>query len=59
LDEFDREPALDVMAEIGGNHFVASRALMLRMAERSARNGRIYNAKTIEPGSHRQARIRG
>jgi hypothetical protein len=33
--EIDREAALDTPAEIASNHFVARRAMLLRMAERA------------------------
>jgi len=34
--QIDREDALDTLTEIASNHFVARRAMMLRMAERAA-----------------------
>jgi len=37
--EIDRNVALDTLVEIARNHFVARRAMLLRMAERAARNG--------------------
>jgi hypothetical protein len=37
--EFDREAALDTPAEIASNHFVARRAMLLRIAERVAQPG--------------------
>jgi hypothetical protein len=43
LIEIDRKAALDALAEIVCNHFVASRAMLLRVAERAARNGEAYS----------------
>jgi hypothetical protein len=40
--EIDRKAALDILAEIARNHFVARRAMLLRMAEIAARNGGAY-----------------
>ena len=37
--EIDRNVALDTLVEIARNHFVARRAMVLRMAERAARTG--------------------
>src|SRR5215510_8134257 len=42
------EAALDTPAEIGSNHFVARRAMLLRMAEGAARNGEPYSARFTE-----------
>jgi hypothetical protein len=46
--EIDREAALDTPTEIARNHFVARRAMLLRMAERAARNGGAYGARLTE-----------
>lgn len=40
--EIGSEATLDTPAEIARNHFVARRAMLLRMAERAARNGGAY-----------------
>jgi len=47
-DEIGSEAALDTLSEIGGNHFVARRAMLLRMAERAARKGGAYSARFTE-----------
>src|SRR6266542_2363276 len=46
--EIDCEAALDTPSEIARNHFVARRAMMLRMAERAVRNGGTYRAGLTE-----------
>lgn len=48
--EIDREAALDTLAEIARNHFVARRAMLLRMAEE-----RRENAGLTAPGLQRLA----
>jgi hypothetical protein len=46
--EIDSEAALDTLAEIARNHFVAGRAMLLRMADGAARNGGAYSARLTE-----------
>src|SRR5215510_10396687 len=46
--EIGSEAALDTLPEIARNHFVARRAMLLRMAERAVRNGGTYSARVTE-----------
>jgi hypothetical protein len=46
--EIGSEAALDTLSEIARNHFVARRAMLLRMAERAARNGGANRAQAYK-----------
>jgi len=47
-DEISSEVALDTLAEIARNHFVARRVMLLRTAEKTARKGGAYSARQTE-----------
>src|SRR5262245_28514622 len=53
--EIGSDAALDTPAELARNHFVARRAMLLRMAERAARTGGTHKARLTKPGLQSQA----